>query len=43
MSVHACDVAVQEGFAKKGDTIVVATGTPIGVSGTTNTLKILTA
>jgi pyruvate kinase len=43
MSVHACDVAVQEGFARKGDTIVVATGTPIGVSGTTNTLKILTA
>ena len=43
MSAHACKVAIQEGFAKKGDTIVVATGTPIGVSGTTNTLKILTA
>jgi len=43
MSVYACEVAIQEGFAKKGDTIVVATGTPIGVSGTTNTLKILTA
>ena len=42
-SVYACEVAIQEGFVKKGDTIVVATGTPIGVSGTTNTLKILTA
>jgi len=43
MSVHACEVAIREGFAKSGEIIVVATGTPIGVSGTTNTLKILTA
>jgi len=43
MSVHACEVAIREGFAKRGEIIVVATGTPIGVSGTTNTLKILSA
>jgi pyruvate kinase len=43
MSVQACEAAVREGFAKKGETIVVATGTPVGVAGTLNTLKILTA
>jgi pyruvate kinase len=43
MSAYACEVAVREGFAAKGDIIVVATGTPVGVQGTTNTLKILTA
>jgi len=42
MSTFACEAVLREGFAKTGDTIVVATGTPIGVSGTTNTLKILT-
>jgi pyruvate kinase len=43
MSAYACEVAIREGFAAKGDTIVVATGTPVGMPGTTNTLKILTA
>ena len=43
MSAYACEVAIREGFAVKGDTIVVATGTPVGMPGTTNTLKILTA
>jgi pyruvate kinase len=41
MSAFACEVAEQEGFASKGDTIMVAAGTPIGVSGTTNMLKIM--
>jgi len=41
MSTHACEMAIKENFAKKGEMIVVAAGTPIGVSGTTNTLKIL--
>ena len=41
MSDYACETAVTEGFARKGDVIVVATGTPTGVSGTTNTLKIV--
>jgi pyruvate kinase len=41
MSAFACEVALREGLAAKGDIIVVAAGTPVGVSGTTNTLKIL--
>ena len=41
MSAHAAETAHREGFASKGDTIVVAAGTPVGVSGTTNMLKIL--
>ncbi len=41
MGSHACETALAEGFAAKGDTIVVAAGTPVGVSGTTNMLKIL--
>ena len=41
MSSFACETALKEGFAKKGDTIVVAAGTPVGISGTTNMLKIL--
>jgi pyruvate kinase len=41
MSDYACETALREGFASKGDTIVVAAGTPVGVSGTTNMLKIL--
>src|SRR4051812_2691691 len=41
MSGYACETALREGFASKGDIIVVAAGTPVGVSGTTNMLKIL--
>ena len=41
MSAHASETALAEGFAAKGDTIVVAAGTPVGVSGTTNMLKVL--
>ena len=41
MSAFACETALKEGFAKKGDIIVVAAGTPVGVAGTTNMLKIL--
>ena len=33
--------ALKEGFASKGDIIVVAAGTPGGATGTTNMLKIL--
>lgn len=43
MSARACETALAEGFAATGDIIVVAAGTPIGVPGTTNVLKILTA
>ena len=41
MSTYACETALREGFAAKGDTIVVAVGIPVGVSGTTNMLKVL--
>jgi pyruvate kinase len=41
MSAYACKAVIDEGFAARGDTIVVAAGTPVGVSGTTNTFKIL--
>jgi pyruvate kinase len=40
MSSFVCETALTEGFAKKGDTIVVAARTPIGISVTTNMLKI---
>jgi pyruvate kinase len=42
MGAFAAETARKEGFAAEGDAIVVAAGTPIGVSGTTNMLKILT-
>ncbi len=41
MSAFACETARQQGFAERGDTIVVAAGSPIGVTGTTNMLKVL--
>jgi pyruvate kinase len=41
MRAFACEAAVNEGYATAGDMIIVAAGTPIGVSGTTNTLTIL--
>jgi pyruvate kinase len=41
MSTFSSAVAEREGFAAKGDTIMVAAGTPIGVSGTTNMLKVM--
>ena len=40
-STFACETALKEGFATKDDNIIVAAGTPIGVAGTTNMLKIL--
>ena len=42
MRAYAGKAAVTEGFAVAGDTIIVAAGTPVGITGTTNTLKILT-
>ncbi len=43
MSAFAVETACKEGYAGAGDTIVVAAGSPIGIFGTTNMLKILTA
>ncbi|WP_280705615.1 pyruvate kinase [Bradyrhizobium sp. BR13661] len=42
MTKLACKAAVEEGFAKAGDNIVVTGGVPFGVSGTTNLLRIAT-
>ena len=38
----AVDTAVEAGLASKGDTIVIAVGVPVGVSGSTNTLRVET-
>jgi Pyruvate kinase, barrel domain/Pyruvate kinase, alpha/beta domain/Poly-beta-hydroxybutyrate polymerase (PhaC) N-terminus len=37
---RACQTALDEDFAKKGDIIAITAGTPVGVSGTTNLLKL---
>ncbi len=36
----AIDAAVKSGLAKNGDTIVIAVGVPLGVTGSTNTLRV---
>ncbi len=33
-------IAIECGYAKSGDIIVITSGTPIGISGTTNLLTI---
>ena len=38
----AVDTAVKAGLAVQGDTIVIAVGVPVGVSGSTNTLRVET-
>ena len=35
----ACEVAVKEGLVKKGDTVVITAGVPLGRAGETNLLK----
>jgi pyruvate kinase len=42
MGDFASETALKEGFARKGDIIVIAAGMPFGVSGTTNLLKVVT-
>ena len=37
---HALDVSVQKGWLKKGDLVVITAGVPLGISGTTNLLKV---
>ena len=36
----ACELAQREGFARKGDCIVVIAGLPMGTVGTTNMLRV---
>ena len=37
---HAVDCAVDTGVVRKGDLVVITAGVPVGVSGTTNILKV---
>lgn len=37
---HAVDAAMQNGLVKQGDLTVITTGVPLGVSGTTNLIKV---
>jgi pyruvate kinase len=39
---HAVDRAVDEGFLESGDLVVITAGVPLGVSGTTNLMKVQT-
>jgi pyruvate kinase len=42
MTDLACKTALDEGFAKPGDHIVIAAGVPFGQAGTTNMLRLAT-
>ena len=37
---HAVEVAVKNGLVSRGDLVVITAGIPLGVSGTTNMLKV---
>lgn len=37
---HAVDCAVKEGYLENGDLVVITAGVPLGVSGTTNLMKV---
>lgn len=39
---HALEVAEEQGYLQKGDVTVITSGVPIGVSGTTNMIKVQT-
>ncbi|MCL1822886.1 MAG: pyruvate kinase [Oscillospiraceae bacterium] len=39
---HAVDRAVEEGYLENGDLVVITAGVPLGVSGTTNMMKVQT-
>ena len=40
MTDLACRTALEEGFAKAGDNVVIAAGVPFGRAGTTNLLRL---
>jgi pyruvate kinase len=40
MVERACSVALEESFAREGETLVIMAGMPFGISGTTNMLRI---
>ena len=37
---HALERSVELGYLKKGDLVVITAGVPLGMSGTTNLLKV---
>lgn len=37
---HAVEVSLRAGVVKKGDTVIITAGIPLGISGTTNMLKV---
>lgn len=37
---HAVETSLKQGVVKKGDTVVITAGIPLGISGTTNMLKV---
>ncbi len=37
---HAIKVSLEKGYLKKGDLVVITAGVPLGISGTTNLLKV---
>lgn len=37
---HAVDCAVREGYLENGDLVVITAGVPLGISGTTNLMKV---
>ena len=39
---HALEAAEERGYLNKGDITVITSGVPIGVSGTTNMIKVQT-
>jgi pyruvate kinase len=42
MTDYACEIALREGFATQGQTVVISAGLPFASSGTTNILRIAT-
>jgi len=37
---HAAECALKTGYVKEGDLVVIVAGTPVGISGNTNMIKI---
>ena len=40
MVAKACKIALDEGFAKSGERVIITAGVPLGIAGTTNMLRI---
>ena len=40
---HAVDCAVKKGYLDTGDLVVITAGVPLGISGTTNLIRVAVA